>query len=94
MPGKRMDEENRPAAFRLPVALLNRIDAYAARLQAASPGLNVSRSDALRMLLTQALDRLDAAEAGAPPKAKRTRKASRKMKATAAAPDGSVKAAA
>lgn len=54
-----------PQAVRLPAELLERIDRYAARLE-AELHLSVSRSDALRRLLTQALeDADDTAEAEA-----------------------------
>ena len=46
-------------AFRLPGALVARVDAYAKRLNAATPGLDVTRTDAVRALLTQALDRVE-----------------------------------
>lgn len=43
-------------AFRLPADLLARVDAYAARLQGQTPWATVTRSDAVRALLTQGLD--------------------------------------
>lgn len=46
-------------AFRLPDSLVARVDAYAKRLNAATPGLDVTRTDAVRALLTQALDRVE-----------------------------------
>ena len=46
-------------AFRLPVTLLARVDAYAKRLNDATPGLDATRTDAVRALLTQALDRFE-----------------------------------
>jgi hypothetical protein len=49
-------------AVRLERGMLERIEAYAARLQAASPGrLRVTRVDALRALLADALERAEAA---------------------------------
>jgi hypothetical protein len=57
MPAKR--EETVQLAFRLPGSLLARVDAYAKRLNAATPGLDVTRTDAVRALLTQALDQID-----------------------------------
>lgn len=52
-----------PQAVRLPQELLDRIDRYAARLE-GELHLSVSRSDALRRLVTLALeDAEDAAEA-------------------------------
>ena len=54
-----------PQAVRLPAELLERIDRYAARLE-AELHLSVSRTDALRRLLTLALaDAEDTAEAEA-----------------------------
>ncbi len=42
--------------LRVPMALLRRVDAYLARLRGELPGLAVSRSDALRILVAKALD--------------------------------------
>ncbi len=44
------------AAFRLPVELLGRLDKHAKQLQEASPGMTITRTDVVRMLLTQGLD--------------------------------------
>ena len=52
-------EETTQLAFRLPASLVARVDAYAKRLNAATPGLDVTRTDAVRALLTQALDRVE-----------------------------------
>jgi len=46
--------------FRLPVDLIKRLDKHAERMQAEQPGLQVTRADALRVLLTDALDRAEA----------------------------------
>lgn len=46
--------------FRLPAALVRRLDRHAARLRQEQPGLRVTRADALRLLLTEALDREEA----------------------------------
>jgi predicted transcriptional regulator len=46
--------------FRLPADLIKRLDKHAERMQAAQPGLQVTRADALRVLLTEALDREEA----------------------------------
>ena len=40
--------------FRLEKEILERIDAHAARVNAAQPGLQISRTDALRVLLVDA----------------------------------------
>lgn len=50
-------------AFRLSADLLKRLDAKVARMEAATPGLSVTRTDAVRVLL---LKSLDAEEAGLP----------------------------
>jgi len=46
--------------FRLPTDLVKRLDRHAERMQAEQPGLQVTRADALRVLLTEALDRAEA----------------------------------
>lgn len=45
------------SSFRVPKSLLARLDAYAQTLQQLRPGSRVSRSDALRALLEEGLDR-------------------------------------
>ena len=47
-------------AFRLPTGLMKRLDQHAQRLAGERPGLRVTRTDALRMLLMEALDREEA----------------------------------
>lgn len=42
--------------FRLEPELIDRVDEYARSREAAEPGLRMSRTDALRILLTRALD--------------------------------------
>jgi hypothetical protein len=49
-------------AFRIPDDLIGRVDTFAATLQAATPWRRITRADAVRALLVQALD---AAESGA-----------------------------
>lgn len=46
--------------FRIPAALVKRLDRYAARLRQDQPGLHATRADALRMLLTEMLDQKEA----------------------------------
>ncbi len=46
--------------FRLPADLVKRIDAYAARIATENPGLEVTRALAVKALLTQALDAIEA----------------------------------
>lgn len=53
-------------AIRISPPLLARIDAFAVRLQAELPGAMVTRSEAIRILLTKALDSV-APLAPAPP---------------------------
>jgi hypothetical protein len=50
--------------FRLPIALIKRLDRHADRLMAAHAGLRVTRGDVVRMLLTQALDTVEGKERG------------------------------
>ena len=73
-----------PQAVRLPPELLERIDRYAARLE-AELHLSVSRSDALRRLLTLALeDAEDASEAEAILRANEPRVSWEELKAESA----------
>jgi len=54
-----MAELTSQVAFRLPVDLLKRIDKHAERMRDQQPGVNVTRTDVVRMLLTRALDHVD-----------------------------------
>ena len=75
-----------PQAVRLPQELLERIDRYAARLE-SELHLSVSRSDALRRLLTLALeDAEDTAEAEAILRANEPRVSWEELKADSASP--------
>jgi len=47
-------------AFRLPPNLLDRLDRHVVRMNAENPGLEFSRADAVRSLLTRSLDALEA----------------------------------
>ena len=47
-------------AFRLPDPLIERLDKHVKRMNADNPGLEFSRADAVRSLLTRALDAVDA----------------------------------
>jgi Arc/MetJ-type ribon-helix-helix transcriptional regulator len=77
----------KPQALRLPQDLLERIDRYAARLE-GELHLSVSRSDALRRLLTLALeDTEDTAEAEAILRANEPRVRWEDLKAGSASPD-------
>ena len=46
-------------AFRLEDELLKRIDAYAKRLEEATPGLKLARVDAVRVLLLKGLEEVE-----------------------------------
>jgi len=46
--------------FRIPDELVKRLDKHAERLRRDQPGLRVTRADALRVLLTEALDQKEA----------------------------------
>jgi len=75
-----------PQALRLPQELLERIDRYAARLE-SELNLSVSRSAALRRLLTLALeDAEDTAEAEAILRANEPRVSLEELKAGSASP--------
>jgi len=63
----------RQTAFRLPEDLLDRVDAYAVKLARELPGLGVTRADAVRRLLEQALEREGLGAKGAKGDAKRRR---------------------
>ena len=47
------------AAFRLPDHLIARLDRHAERMSKEHPGLEFSRADAVRTLLTRALDEVE-----------------------------------
>lgn len=51
-----MSEAKKQVAFRLPESLISRIDAFAEQCERERPGLSVSRTEALVILLTRALD--------------------------------------
>jgi Arc/MetJ-type ribon-helix-helix transcriptional regulator len=54
-------------AHRLPEELVARLDRHVERLVAQAPGMVFNRSDAVRVLLTQALDRIEAEESAEKP---------------------------
>lgn len=60
----------RVVAFRLEDDLLERLDAHAARMIEAAPGLKVTRTDALRVLLMRTLTE-EEAKAGTSAKRRR-----------------------
>lgn len=51
-----MEEETTQIGLRLPNRLISRLTQYAEKQEAKIPGLTVSRTDAIKMLLTQALN--------------------------------------
>jgi len=56
------EAETKQLAVRLPVTLIERIERHAARLKRATPGVNVTRTDALRALLLDAVSYAEAEE--------------------------------
>src|SRR5262245_47611022 len=56
-PGAGGAGNDRQLVVRLPGRLMRRIDHYAAELRAELPGTRFARAEAVRLLLTQALDR-------------------------------------
>lgn len=53
---KELPDDHLNLGFRVPAALVARVDAYCEQMAAAMYGHKVSRSDAIRVLLTKALD--------------------------------------
>lgn len=52
-------ETTTQVAFRLPDGLLKRLDRHVERMTAENPGLEFTRADAVRSLLTRALDAVE-----------------------------------
>jgi predicted DNA-binding protein len=62
-PSKDKDKESTTqVAFRLPDSLIARLDRHAERLSKEHPGLEFTRVDAVRTLLTVALDEVEASD--------------------------------
>jgi hypothetical protein len=61
--------ETTQVAFRLPVELIERLDQHVERMRRQAAGVNISRADAVRHLLSTALEQAEVAEAA--PKRKR-----------------------
>lgn len=59
----REKEETEQVAVRLARSLLERVDGHVERLRAQVPGISFSRADAIRSLLTEALDRAEGKKA-------------------------------
>lgn len=53
------DTETKQITLRLPVGLVERLNAHAQRLMAQHPGVHVSRTDAIRALLLDGLDKAE-----------------------------------
>ncbi len=70
MAKKTRGEAAQVVAFRMGADLLKRLDAKVERMTEATPGLNVTRTDAVRVLLLRSLD-LEEAALQLEPKAKR-----------------------
>jgi DNA-binding transcriptional MerR regulator len=63
--GSQMPKEaTTQVAFRLPDSLIARLDRHTARMTKENPGLDFSRADAVRSLLTRALDQVEATKRG------------------------------
>ncbi len=54
--------DTQQVAFRLPVELIERLDQHVERMRRQAAGVNITRADAVRHLLSTALDQADAAE--------------------------------
>lgn len=64
-----MPEDTIQVAFRLPVSLVEKVDAYAAGMNVEHPGMSATRADAARVLITRgliAVGLLDAPKAAVP----------------------------
>lgn len=59
MPKETDEPKTKQYAFRLPPALMARVDRHVLRMNGDNPGLEFSRADAVRSLLTRALDQLE-----------------------------------
>ena len=62
------NEATTQSAFRLHNSLVATLDGYAERMTNAQPGMVFTRADAVRVLLTRALDGEPRAKAGRPRK--------------------------
>ena len=56
------NDPTQQVAFRLPESLLKRLDRHVQRMEHSNPGLTFTRVDAVRSLLTRALDEVEAAD--------------------------------
>lgn len=55
-------EPTTQVAFRLPDSLVKRLDRHVERMTAENPGLDFTRTEAVRSLLTRALDQIEGAK--------------------------------
>lgn len=63
--GSQMPKEaTTQVAFRLPDSLITRLDRHTERMTKENPGLEFSRADAVRSLLTRALDQVEGTKRG------------------------------
>jgi hypothetical protein len=67
MPRKKPSEPTQQCAFRLPVALVHRLDAHAEHLTRSMGGITFARVDAVKMLLTRALEAAEGERGGTEP---------------------------
>jgi len=67
------DQNLVPVGFRLPQALLDRVDAFGTKLAQQTPGLTARRSDVIRILLERALSAEGLPAGGDAPKGKRAK---------------------
>jgi hypothetical protein len=70
---RRSGGNDRQIVVRLPAALVGRVDRFAAALRAELPGTRFARSEAVRVLLTRALDQASATRSATPAAAKARR---------------------
>ncbi|MGE0709333.1 MAG: hypothetical protein AB7N76_35015 [Planctomycetota bacterium] len=59
------DDPTQQIAVRLPESLIARLEAHAARLKRQNPALRLTRADAVRVLLTERLDQVEAQDRAA-----------------------------
>jgi metal-responsive CopG/Arc/MetJ family transcriptional regulator len=57
--GSTKQKKSTPVMIRMPNELLERIDAHIKRMQEATPGVIVSRGDAIRSLMITTLDKAE-----------------------------------
>jgi hypothetical protein len=70
---QRSGGNDRQIVVRLPATLVGRVDRFAERLRADLPGTRFARSEAVRVLLTRALDQAGVSSGARPPAGKAKR---------------------